>query len=333
MRAFVTGAGGFLGKHLVRLLLQEGYEVTTYSRGNYPELQQSGVKTERGDIRDKERVTQASKGAEIVFHVAAKAGIWGPWKEYYGINTIGTENVLHACKKNGIPKLVYTSSPSVTFDGAKQTFIDETVPYSSRWLCNYPRSKALAEEKVLLANDSRNFLTCALRPHLIWGPGDQHLVPRLLDRARQGKLFQVGSGKNLIDITYVENGAFAHLQVARALTSDAKVCGNAYFLSQGEPVNCWHWISGLLALVDLPPVKKKISYPLARVVGASMEVAYTLLRKKDEPKMTRFLAAQLAFDHYFDISKAKDDFGYTPKISTEQGMKRLQEYLLSEGKG
>jgi nucleoside-diphosphate-sugar epimerase len=289
-----------------------------------------GVETVRGDLCDSQVATRACQGIETVFHAAGKAGIWGPWNDYFATNTLATRHVIAACRASGVERLVYTSSPSVTFDGRDQSGIDESAPYPARWLCHYPHTKALAEQEVLAAAGKDGLATCALRPHLIWGPRDQHLVPRLLARAARGQLRRVGSGKNLIDTIYVENAAAAHLQAADALALDSPVCGRAYFLSQGEPVNCWEWIDRLLALADLPPVKKSISFRAAWALGAALEGVHAALFFKSEPRMTRFLAAQLAKDHYFDLTRAKEDFGYRPRVTTEEGMTRLAEVIRSQ---
>ena len=221
----------------------------------------------------------------------------------------------------------FSSSPSVTFDGTDQKGVDESAPYPTEWLCHYPHSKALAEQHVLAANDD-SLATCALRPHLIWGPRDGHLVPRLIERARSGQLRRVGDGENLVDMIYVENAAEAHLQAADALEkADSAVRGKAYFISQGMPVNCWGWINDLLALVDEPPITRSISQSAATRVGSVMESVYSLFRWQAEPRMTRFLAAQLATDHYFDITAAQRDFGYQPTVSTAEGMQRLGKWL------
>ncbi len=276
----------------------------------------------RGDIRDATAVLRACEEVDVVFHTAALAGIWGPWDEYYGINVAGTQNVVAACRSQRIRRLVFTSSPSVTFNGTAQEGVDESAPYPTRWLCYYPQTKALAEQAVLAANDSQ-LATCALRPHLIWGPGDRHLIPRLVERARAGQLRRVGDGANLVDMIYVDNAAAAHLQAADVLEPGSPVAGNAYFLSQGEPVNCWQWIDEILGLVGLPPVEKSISLAAAWRIGWAIERAYGCLRIQSEPRMTRFLAAQLGKSHCFDISRARRDFGFEPKVSTAEGMRRL----------
>ncbi len=330
MNALVTGAGGFLGLYIVEQLVARGDHVRAFSRGCYTDLKRLGVESMQGDVRDAEAMARACEGIDTVFHTAAVAGIWGSWNHFHGINTLGTQNVVAGCLKHNVQRLVYTSSPSVTFDGTDQNGIDESAQYSDRWLCHYPHSKALAEKLVLEANGCDRLLTCALRPHLIWGPRDTHLIPRLLDRARHGQLRRVGDGSNLIDMVYVENAAAAHLQAADALRPDSPACGRAYFISQGEPVNCWQWINEILQLAELPPITKSISFRAAWSVGAAVETVYSVLRLKGEPRMTRFLAAQLAKSHYFDISRARDDFGYEPRVSTVEGMRRLGAWLRDE---
>ncbi|MFV1964504.1 MAG: NAD-dependent epimerase/dehydratase family protein [Pirellulaceae bacterium] len=326
MHALVTGAGGFLGQYIVEQLVERGDTVRTFSRKAYAFLDDLGVETVQGDVRDAAAVNTACSGIDVVFHVAAVAGIWGPWEHFHEINTTGTRNVVAGCRKNDVPRLVYTSSPSVTFDGTEQVGVDETAPYPDRWLSHYPHSKALAEQHVLESN-CESLRACSLRPHLIWGPRDSHLIPQLLGRARKGKLVQVGDGTNLVDMVYVENAAHAHLQAADALGAGSTVCGRAYFISQGEPVHCWQWINEILGLAGLPAVKRSISYRAAYRAGFLLEVVYRLLRIPSEPRMTRFLASQLATSHYFDIRRARDDFGYHPKITTAEGMRRLENWI------
>lgn len=323
MNALVTGAGGFLGLYVAEKLAARGDRVRAFCRGSYPELGRLGAETVRGDVRDRAALLAACRGMDAVFHAAAVAGLGGPWRRYYEVNVLGTRNVIEACRAARVPRLVYTSSPSVTFDGADQCGVDESAPYARRWLAHYPHSKALAEQEALSANGRGELLTCALRPHLIWGPRDRHLIPRLLARARGGRLRRVGDGTNLIDVVYVENAADAHLQAADALAPGSPVAGRAYFITQGEPVNCWQWIDEILALAGLAPVSKSVSLRAAWRVGAVFEAVYGLLRLRGDPPMTRFLAAQLATSHYFDISRAKADFGYEPRVSTAEGMRRL----------
>jgi nucleoside-diphosphate-sugar epimerase len=322
LKALVTGAGGFLGQYIVEQLLARGDDVRALVRRPNGILEGLGAETVQGDVRDATAVAQACEGADVVFHTAAIARIWGPWSWFYETNVLGTRNDIAACRQQGDGRLVITSSPSVTFNGRDQCGVDESVPYPNRWLAHYPHSKALAEQEVLAANDA-SLATCALRPHLIWGPRDPHLIPRLLERARSGQLRQIGDGSNLIDTVYVENAAAAHLQAAAALAPQSPVAGKAYFITQGEPVRCWTWINEILAIAGFPPVNRRIPLRLAYAVGALFEGLWTVRGATSEPRMTRFLALQLGTSHYFDIQRARNDFGYEPRISLAAGMQRL----------
>jgi len=326
-RVLVTGGGGFLGLYITEQLIARGEMVRVFCRGHYPRLDDLGVETVRGDVRDAQAVSDACKGIDLVFHTAAVPGVWGPWKMFHGINTLGTRNVITGCQARGVKKLVFTSSPSVIYDGSPHENVDETHPDPDRFLCSYPRSKAMAERDVLSANGFDGLATCALRPHLIWGPRDNHLIPRLMARARSGRLRRVGDGTNLISMTYVDNAAAAHLQAADALSLESPVAGQAYFINEPEPVNLWDWIDELLLRAGLPPVNKSISTKAAHAVGAALEIVYRLIRLPGDPPMTRFVASQLSTSHYYDISKAQRDFGYQPLVSVEEGMQRLEPEL------
>ena len=196
----VTGATGFLGRYLVEQLRARGDQVRALVRREDPDLRRCGAQLCLSDLGDAQGVAAACRDVETVYHVAGVAGIWGPWDYFHAVNTVGTRHVLDGCLAGGVRKLVYTSSPSVTFDGGDQSGVDESAPYPREWLCHYPHSKALAEQLVLAANDRSGLLTCALRPHLIWGPRDRHLIPRLWERARRGQLRRVGTGTNRVDI-------------------------------------------------------------------------------------------------------------------------------------
>ncbi|MBN2578858.1 MAG: NAD-dependent epimerase/dehydratase family protein [Pirellulales bacterium] len=325
MNALVTGAGGFLGRYIVEKLLARGDRVRAMVRRPTPELSVLGVETVLADLCDWSATVAACRGVDCVFHTAGLAGIGLIWKPFFETNCLGTSAVIDGCQIYGVRRLVYTSSPCVVFEENDLCGIDESAPYSTRWLCPYAWSKALAEQMVLESNGQQELFTCALRPHLIFGPRDRALFPKIVSRARRGRLYRVGDGTNRIDVTYVENAADAHLQAADALTSGSPVAGRAYFISQGEPVNCWRWIDRLLGVTGLPPVKKTFSFRAAWRLGAGFEIFYKLFRLQGEPPMTRFLAAHLARSHYFDITRAKTDFGYHPAVSTEEGLCRMAE--------
>jgi nucleoside-diphosphate-sugar epimerase len=327
MHSLVTGGGGFLGLYVVEQLVARGDRVRVLCRGDYPRLHELGVEIVRGDVRDATAVRTACEAIDTVFHVAAVAGIWGPWQHFYEINTVGTRNVLAGCHAGGVRKLVYTSSPSVVYDGRDHFGADESLPYPSSFLCHYPRSKAIAEQEVLAANGRDGLATVALRPHLIWGPRDNHLIPRLIERAKSGRLRRIGPGDNLISMVYVENAAAAHLQAEAKLTLGSPVAGQAYFINEPQPVNLWAWINELVARAGLPPVTKSASLRSAYAAGAVLESLWWLLRLSGEPSMTRFLAQQLGGSHHYSIARAERDFGYRPIVSVEEGMRRLEPEL------
>ena len=323
MRVLVTGGGGFLGLYITEQLVARGENVRVLCRGTYPRLNALGVETVRGDVREAGLVANACSGMDVVFHTAAVPGIWGPWKYYHSINTVGTQNVLEACLAANVRKLIYTSSPSVIYDGLDHHGVDESHPYPASYLCHYPHSKALAEQAVLAANGKQGLLTAALRPHLIWGPRDNHLIPRLIERARSGRLRRVGDGTNLISMSYVENAANAHLQALDRLEPGSPVAGEAYFINEPEPVNLWNWVDDILALAGEPPLQTEISARAAYIIGAVCEATYATLRIQSEPPMTRFLALQLSGTHYYSVAKAQQDFGYQCPISVAEGMCRM----------
>jgi nucleoside-diphosphate-sugar epimerase len=326
MMALVTGGGGFLGSAIVRRLLERGQRVRSLARGDYPALAALGVETVRGDLFNAQAVSRAVRGCDLVFHVAARAGIGGRYRDYYRSNVIGTRHVLDACRRFGVTRLVYTSSPSVVFDGKDMEGVDESVPYAQHYEAHYPKTKAQAERLVLAANDSE-LTTVALRPHLIWGPGDNHLIPRLLARARAGRLRRIGLDSKLIDTVYIDNAADAHLLAADRLHPGAPIDGKAYFISQGQPVSLWDFVNRILAIAGLPPVRKSIPGSLAHGMGMLLELAYGILRPDAEPPMTRFLARELSTAHWFNIGAARRDFGYHPAVSTEEGLRRLADWL------
>ena len=323
-KILVTGGGGFLGGAILRRLAERGEHVHSFSRGFYPELASLGVEQIRGDIEDKDAVERACKGVDLVFHVAAKAGVWGDYSEYFKTNVTGTKNVIAACIKNRVSRLVYTSSPSVIFNGTDMEGVDESVPYSDKFYAHYPKTKAIAEQYVIKAARD-GLMTIVLRPHLIWGPRDSHLVPRIIARAK--RLVRVGDGKNLVDTIYIDNAADAHILAADRLEENHKLSGNVYFISQGEPVPLWGMIDNILKAAGLSPVKWSISRRTAWVTGAVLEACYKLFKLSGEPQMTRFVAEELATAHWFDISAARRDLGYAPLVSTEEGLRRLENWL------
>lgn len=326
MKILVTGGGGFVGGYIVERLLARGYAVRSIGRSPQPELVAKGVEVVCGDLTDATAVSAACEGVGAVFHVAARAGVWGSWESFYGPNVIGTRNVLSACRKWQVKRLVYTSTPSVVFNGDSIRGGDESLPYGKNWLCHYAETKALAEQEALAAN-SEKLQVVALRPHLIFGPGDPHLLPRVVESVKAGRLRIVGDGSAKVDVSYVGNVADAHLDAFDALER-GKGAGQAYFISQGEPVDLWSWLNSILEGLGQPPLTQKIPRPLAYGIGALCEGVWKVLRRRTDPPITRFVAVELAKDHYFDIRKAQHVLGYQPRVPMNEALKLTIQDLI-----
>jgi nucleoside-diphosphate-sugar epimerase len=326
MKALVTGGGGFLGQAIVRGLRKRGAEVRSFSRHRHDDLDALGVEQQMGDLADPASVSAAVQGCDVVFHVAAKPGIWGNYEDFYLPNVIGTQNVIAACRARGVRRLVYTSSPSVVFDGRDMEGVNESVPYAAVFEAHYPKTKAMAEQLVRAANDAQ-LATVSLRPHLIWGPGDNHLLPRLVARARAGRLARIGARQNLIDTVHVDNAADAHLLAADRLAPGSPIAGKVYFISQGEPVPMWQMVNRLLLAAGAPPVARTVPVWLALALAWGFEAAHRMTGNSQEPRLTRFVVHELSTAHWFDISAARRDLGYSPAISIAEGLELLRNAL------
>jgi len=329
MKVLVTGGGGFVGTYVVDLLLARGYTVRSFGRSPQPDLEAKGVECFCGDLADADAVRAACAGVEAVFHVAAKAGVWGSWDSFYQPNVVGTRNVIGACRAECVGRLVYTSTPSVVFNGQPIQGGGQEMPYGRNWLCHYAHTKAIAEQEALAASDE-SLKVVALRPHLIFGPGDPHLLPRVIESVKAGRLKIVGKGTNRVDVSYVEDVAAAHLDALDALDSGEGV-GQAYFISQGEPVALWPWLNQILEGLDHSPLTKRIPLRVAYAAGALAEAVWHLFSKKGEPPITRFVAVELAKDHYFDLEAARRDLGFEPAHPMDQALEATIADLKNRG--
>jgi nucleoside-diphosphate-sugar epimerase len=329
MKVLVTGGGGFVGSYLVGRLLARGDDVRSFGRSPQPALEAKGVEVVCGDLADADAVRAACAGVDAVFHVAAKAGVWGSWDSFYQPNVVGTRNVVKACRAEGVERLVYTSTPSVVFNGEPIQNGGQEMPYGRNWLCHYAHTKAIAEQEALGAN-SDSLKVVALRPHLVFGPGDPHLLPRVIDSVKAGRLKIVGDGQNRVDVSYVDDVAAAHIEALEALDA-GRGAGQAYFISQGEPVDLWPWLNEILKGLGHPPLTRRIPLRLAYLAGALAEGVWTLFAKKGEPPITRFVAVELAKDHYFDLQPARRDLGYEPAHTMDQALEATIADLKSRG--
>lgn len=323
----VTGGGGFLGRAVIRQCLSRGWQVRAVGRSAQPDLAETpGIEFISADIsEDSRKLEKIFDGADLVFHVAAKAGVWGSRQSFFKANLTGTQNVLDACRAANVRNLVYTSTPSVTFNECEIDGGDESLPYCRSKLSHYAASKAEAEQCVRAAN-SETLRTISIRPHLIWGPGDPHLIPRVVEQAAQGKLRIVGNGKNKVDLTHVENAAHAHLLAAESLfRGETQACGKAYFVSDGAPVVLWDWINHFLEAIGLPRLREEASVPFktAYFAGTLLETFWKIFAVAGEPPMTRFVASELSKNHWFKIDAIRRDLGYAPLVNPDEAFIQL----------
>ncbi|MDX2431769.1 MAG: NAD-dependent epimerase/dehydratase family protein [Bacteroides sp.] len=326
MKILVTGGGGFIGMALIKRLIAEGHKVTSYSRREYPLHWALGINSVQADIRDLETLEKACKGKDVVFHLAAKIGIWGEYDDYHSTNVTGTFNVIKACRKQHVGRVVFTSSSGVVFDGSDLEGIDESHPYPEHHGSHSAATKAMAERLILEAN-SEDLKTIALRPHLVWGPYDAHLIPGILKRVGTGKMRRIGDQEHFIDTTYIDNMVDALILAAEALESNPKAAGKAIFVTNGEPARVWDFVNSIVQIAGYPPIQKKIPERIALFAAGISEWFHKIFKIKSEPFMTRHAIRELITNHWFDISAAREILGYEPGVSYAEGFKHLKDYL------
>jgi nucleoside-diphosphate-sugar epimerase len=331
IKVLVTGAGGFLGRYIARDLLNENkngsihYEVYSLSRNHYVFLEEMGVQQFIGNLKNYTDVLNIVKQMDAVIHTASMVGMWGKKEDFYQTNVVGTENIIKACLETGVNRCVYTSTPSVAFGNVDLKNVNESIGYPEKHYCDYASTKKRAEEIVLKANCA-SLATVSLRPHLIFGPGDQNLIPRVLRARKDNRLKIVGDGENLVDVSYVENVSLLHVEALKKLSPTAPFAGKAYFVGQG-PVKLWDFTNDILKRSNLSPVRKKIPFKLAYLIGWLFECFLKTTRNyKADPPMTRFVAMQLAKSHYYDHSAMENDFNFKFPISIEEGLNRYFKY-------
>jgi nucleoside-diphosphate-sugar epimerase len=315
MRVLVTGASGMLGRATATALVERGDEVTVLQRRS------AGLPCREvlGDVADPAVVARAVDGQDAVLHLAAKVDVTGRWAEYVQANVEGTRTVVAACRQAGVRRLVHVSSPSVAHGGAALVGVGAGPADPDRARGHYSRSKAVAEREALAA-DSPALAVLAVRPHLVWGPGDTQLVARIVERARAGRLPVIGSGAALIDTTYVDNAADA---LVAAVDACGRVHGEALVVSNGEPRPVAEVISRLCRSAGVPGPRRRVPFPVAWAAGAAVEAVWTATQRRDTPPLTRFLAEQLATAHWFDQRRTRAALGWSPRVGLEEGFARL----------
>ena len=332
-KSLVTGAAGFVGIHLVRALAARGDEVIATDIA--PVEAPDGVATRSLDITDAQAVRDAIAGCDAVFHVASLVHTKQNHADtVWAVNHGGTTNVIDACRAAGVSRLVYVSSASVVYEGADIPNGDETLPYARSSQAPYADSKIAAERDVLAAN-SRELQTCAIRPHVVYGPEDGRFLPAILERGLAGKLrVGVGSGNKLSDFTYITNLIDGLLAAEAQLRNAESVCGGeAYFVTNAEPLGFWEFIDRVLVAIGQPPTKGRIPFAIAYPIAAIAEAIDNIKGGKvgAENGFTRFAVRYMCTDHYFRVDKARRDFGYTPQVTIDEGIALTIRHLRETG--
>jgi 2-alkyl-3-oxoalkanoate reductase len=323
MKVLVTGATSLLLGRVAAALLERGDDVVCLQRSRA----QLDTRQVLADIRDEAAVGRAADGCDAVIHGAAKVGVVGSWEEYRSINVDGTAAVLSAVHTAAIPKMVYVSSPSVAHGGDAIVGGAAEPPVTGRRRAWYAESKAVAEQLVMNSVDG-TLGVVAIRPHLVWGPGDTQLVGRIVERAAAGRLVLVGGGTALVDTTYLDNAVTAHLAALDAVAPDAECCGRAYVIANGEPRPIRELVAGICQAADVPFEPRSVPGGVARIVGGVVERVWPRIRS-GEPPLTRFLAEQLGTAHWFDPRPARDDLGWSPTVTIDEGLSALTSWYRS----
>ena len=311
---------------LIKRLISDGHQVTSYSRKEYPLHWALGISSVQADIRDLDALEKACKGMDVVYHLAAKVGIWGNYSDYESVNVTGTFNVIRACRSQGVRRIVFTSTSAVVFEGKDLEGINESQPYPEDLGSHYAASKAVAERMIIEAN-SEELKTISLRPHLVWGPYDAHLIPGILKRVNSGKMRRIGDQEHFIDTTYIDNMIDALVLAMVALEKNPKAAGEVLFITNGEPARVWDFMNSIVQIAGHPPIQKKTPEKMALLAAGFSEWAHRFFKIKSEPFMTRYAIQEMITNHWFDISKARELLGYNPRVSYAEGFKYLKEYL------
>lgn len=325
MKVLVTGASGVVGGATVRALLDRGHSVVTLQRGALPEdLASQGVTAFAGSITDEAAVTRAVDGVDAVVHAAARVEVTGPWSSFEEINVTGTRTVYETALQEGVTRFVYVSSPSVAHSGSALIGARATPADPDHARSHYARSKAQAEQWVLTQH-SAQMSAVAIRPHLVWGPGDTQLTARIVQRARAGRLVIIGSGAALIDTTYVDNAGTA-LAAAVERCTDDQVQGRAFIVSNGEPRTVAEMVTRIAYAAGAPGPSRSVPYPVARAGAHVVAAAWERTKRDGEPPITPFVAEQLATAHWFDLAPTREALRWAPAVSIDEGFERLSQW-------
>ena len=327
MRVLLTGATGFLGRVLARRFADAGHTVAALVREPDAALGERGIEQIEGDVTSLDRMITAAAGCDAVVHTAARVAPLGRIEDYYDVNVAGTNHVLAACEYNDVRSLVFTSCAGVVIDRGDLNGVNEMQRVPARAPSPYLATKALAEQHVLAANGPK-LATVAIRPHLLWGPGEPRLLPRLASLARKGKLRLFGEPSRRIDTCYVDNAADAHLAALDRIEPGASIAGNAYFVTQGEPATVEGFLNGLLRAAGFPAETRRVSPGIARLLASTASLRHALTGH--EPLVTDDSLALFGKSAWFNIAAARRELGYAPRVAMAEGFARVSAHLARE---
>lgn len=322
----VTGGNGFLGRHIVELLLECGASVRVFDLAITEHNEE--VEYIKGNLLKLKEVESACDGCWAVFHVASPSPLSRNRELFISVNEGGTKNVVKACQNVGVTRVVHTSTASMVFDGTDQYGLDESSAPPAKAMDDYTYSKLLAEKAALAECSPRNPLAvCAIRPHAIFGPRDPHLMPALLRAGNEGKSrYILGNGNNVVDYTYVGNVAYAHLLAAVNLTPDSKLNGQAYFITNAEPVKFWDFVTEVQESFGNTKPWLKLPYTLMYIIALILGLV-TKVFPNYRPLFDLQAVNYACKHHWYKCEKARDHFGYVPPVSLSEAQRRNIEYF------
>jgi nucleoside-diphosphate-sugar epimerase/glyoxylase-like metal-dependent hydrolase (beta-lactamase superfamily II) len=329
LRILVTGGTGFVGSTVAKLLAEAGQKVTVTGRNRYKtsRLWHPKINFVVSDICDASSVNSICLGQDVVIHAAAFAATWGDAAKFYAVNVQGTQNIVNACRDRPDVRVVYVSSTAIHFEFCDKQGVQEDSVLPKQFACEYAKSKAEAE-CVIRKGVENGLNAITVRARAVFGPGDNSLLPRLVVAASDGRLPQIGDGDNIVDLTYVDNLAYA-LCLAIMRGKPGSVCT----ITNEEPVSLWPTLNQIFENLGLPTTRRRVTYTTAMFAAKAASISHRLLRRRGEPKLTTYSVGLLAKSQTFSPEAAHKLLGYRPIVSMEEGTEQTLQSLRANDDG